>query len=85
VKKGLETAPPQHDRVHRPLRRNSNQVFFEVPYNRFVRWARRGVWENLFRELAGNGREIIWPLSASPLLLYGGFNELPFAAAHPEG
>jgi transposase len=22
-------------------------------YNRFVRWARRGVWENLFRELAG--------------------------------
>ena len=25
-------------------------------YNRFVRWARRGVWENLFRELAGWGR-----------------------------
>ena len=25
-------------------------------YNRFVRWARRGVWENLFRKLAGNGR-----------------------------
>src|SRR5258705_12924392 len=25
-------------------------------YNRFVRWARRGVWEKLFRELAGNGR-----------------------------
>ena len=25
-------------------------------YNRFVRWARRGVWENLFRELAENGR-----------------------------
>ena len=25
-------------------------------YNRFVRWARRGVWEHLFRELAGNGR-----------------------------
>ena len=25
-------------------------------YNRFVRWARRGVWENLVRELAGNGR-----------------------------
>jgi transposase len=25
-------------------------------YNRFVRWARRGDWENLFRELAGNGR-----------------------------
>ena len=21
-------------------------------YNRFVRWARRGIWENLFRELA---------------------------------
>ena len=27
-------------------------------YNRFVRWARRGVWENLFRELAGNGRSM---------------------------
>ena len=25
-------------------------------YNRFVRWARRGVWENLFRALAGAGR-----------------------------
>jgi transposase len=25
-------------------------------YNRFVRWARRGIWENLFRELARNGR-----------------------------
>ena len=25
-------------------------------YNRFVRWARRGIWENLFRELAGHGR-----------------------------
>ena len=25
-------------------------------YNRFVRWARRGVWEKLFRELAGSGR-----------------------------
>jgi transposase len=25
-------------------------------YNRFVGWARRGVWESLFRELAGNGR-----------------------------
>ena len=25
-------------------------------YNRFVRWARRGVWERLFRELAGRGR-----------------------------
>jgi transposase len=25
-------------------------------YNRFVRWVRRGVWERLFRELAGNGR-----------------------------
>ena len=25
-------------------------------YNRFVRWARRGVWENLFRELAARGR-----------------------------
>ena len=25
-------------------------------HNRFVRWARRGVWENLFRELARSGR-----------------------------
>jgi hypothetical protein len=25
-------------------------------YNRFVRWTRRGIWENLFRELARNGR-----------------------------
>jgi transposase len=25
-------------------------------YNRFVRWAERGVWENLFRELAQRGR-----------------------------
>ena len=25
-------------------------------YNRFVRWTKRGVWENLFRELADRGR-----------------------------
>lgn len=25
-------------------------------YNRFARWARRGIWENLFRELSGSGR-----------------------------
>lgn len=25
-------------------------------YNRFTRWARRGVWENLFRHLAARGR-----------------------------
>ena len=25
-------------------------------YNRFVRWARRGVWETLFRDLAERGR-----------------------------
>ena len=25
-------------------------------YNRFVRWAERGVWERLFRELAAGGR-----------------------------
>jgi transposase len=25
-------------------------------YNRFARWARRGVWEKLFRELADRGR-----------------------------
>jgi len=29
-------------------------------YNRFVRWARRGVWENLFRELAGGGTPRTW-------------------------
>lgn len=27
-------------------------------YNRFVRWARRGVWENLCRALAGAGRSL---------------------------
>jgi len=25
-------------------------------YNRFVRWARRGIWEHLFRKLASRGR-----------------------------
>jgi transposase len=25
-------------------------------YNRFTRWAERGIWEQLFRELAGRGR-----------------------------
>ena len=25
-------------------------------YNRFARWALRGIWENLFRKLAGNSR-----------------------------
>jgi transposase len=25
-------------------------------YNRFARWAHRGIWENLFRELAGKGQ-----------------------------
>jgi transposase len=25
-------------------------------YNRFTRWARRGVWERLFREMASRGR-----------------------------
>ena len=25
-------------------------------YNRFARWARRGIWEHLFRELAARGR-----------------------------
>jgi len=25
-------------------------------YNRFTRWAQRGIWENLFRQFAGNGR-----------------------------
>jgi transposase len=25
-------------------------------YNRFVRWEQRGIWPDLFRQLAGNGR-----------------------------
>jgi transposase len=25
-------------------------------YNRFARWAKRGIWENMFRELASGGR-----------------------------
>ena len=25
-------------------------------YNRFTRWAKRRIWENLFRKLAGSGR-----------------------------
>jgi transposase len=25
-------------------------------YNRFARWAKRGIWENLFRNVAANGR-----------------------------
>jgi transposase len=29
---------------------------YTTVYNRFARWARRGIWENLFRELAGTGR-----------------------------
>jgi len=29
---------------------------FTTIYNRFVRWAERGVWERLFRELAAHGR-----------------------------
>jgi transposase len=28
-------------------------------YNHFVRWARRGVWQNLFRQLAGSGRSAV--------------------------
>lgn len=27
-------------------------------YNRFVRWAQRGVWERLFRALAGKGHPL---------------------------
>ena len=29
---------------------------YKTIYNRFARWAYRGIWENLFRELAGRGR-----------------------------
>src|SRR5580700_2999909 len=29
---------------------------FTTIYNRFVRWAERGVWERLFRELSAAGR-----------------------------
>ena len=36
-------------------------------YNRFLRWARRGVWENLFLELAGNGRSTDTQMIDCPL------------------
>ena len=37
-------------------------------YNRFVRWAERGVWERLFRALARRGRAT----AAAMILLHGG-------------
>jgi transposase len=38
-------------------------------YNRFVRWAERGVWEKLFRALAGKGKstDMKWTHEARPL------------------
>ena len=47
-------------------------------YNRFVRWAERGVWERLFRELAARGRSTetqmidTTHIKAHPLLASGG-------------
>ena len=35
-------------------------------YNRFSRWARRGIWENLFRQLAGRGRSTDLQMIDSP-------------------
>jgi transposase len=35
-------------------------------YNRFVRWAERGVWERLFRVLAGRGRSTSTQMIDSP-------------------
>src|SRR3979411_2808928 len=35
-------------------------------YNRFVRWAERGVWERLFRELAGRRRSTHTQMIDSP-------------------
>ena len=45
-------------------------------YNRFVRWARRGVWENLFRELAGSGRSIETQMIDSTHVKAGSRNRL---------
>ena len=36
-------------------------------YNRFVRWAERGIWENLFRALVGDGRSAALPRSSTHL------------------
>jgi transposase len=38
-------------------------------YNRFVRWARRGIWENLFREFAGSGRSTETQMAVFPFPL----------------
>ena len=36
-------------------------------YNRFARWALRGIWENLFRKLAGNGRSTSRSVPSAPV------------------
>jgi transposase len=44
---------------HQPEAQHPNfplSTSWQADYPIFVRWARRGVWESLFRELAGNGR-----------------------------
>jgi transposase len=37
-------------------------------YNRFVRWARRSIWENMFREMVGAGRSADTQMIDSKLL-----------------
>ena len=48
-------------------------------HNRFVRWARRGVWENLFRELTGT------PRSADSQMIYWTHIKGHFSAAGGNG
>jgi hypothetical protein len=56
---------PQKRSSFQSASRNASRRWCDCPpeygppttiYSRFVRWARRGIWENLFRELARNGR-----------------------------
>ena len=61
--RGIETnGRSSRDQRHRPcaeerlplVRLSARNLWSATTiYNRFVRWARRGIWENLFRELAG--------------------------------
>jgi transposase len=51
-------------------------------YNRFVRWARRGVWENLF---AGNGRSINTQMIDSPRISRHTATRRAHAQASPAG
>ena len=48
-------------------------------YNRFVRWAERGIWENLFREPTGNRR------SAETQMIYSTYVKAHRSAAGGKG